>query len=248
MLPISVFVIARNEADRIGITLDSVRGWADEVIVVDSGSEDETVALAERLGARVVFNDWPGYGPQKIFAEGLCRNDWLLSLDADEAVGDDLRRSIERAFADLPPDVSAFRFHWTYVHFGDDRPRWLAPTGRFVRLYDRRRAGFRESIVHDSVVVREGRIADLEGTVHHRGFRSLEHHRSKLEAYREWQVKDMIARGRRPPAFRVVVEPLIAFVKNFVFRRYFIYGLDGWRMSSAYARIRRDRITGARAG
>ena len=85
-LPLSVFIIAVNEADRIALTINSVRDWADEVIVIDSGSTDDTVAVAESHGARVVFNEWNGYGPQKVFGETLCRNDWLLNLDADEEV------------------------------------------------------------------------------------------------------------------------------------------------------------------
>ena len=72
-LPISVFIIARNEADRIALTIDSVKDWVDEVIVVDSGSDDDTVALSESLGARTVFNEWRGYGPQKVFAEEIGR-------------------------------------------------------------------------------------------------------------------------------------------------------------------------------
>ncbi len=85
-LPLSVFIIARDEADRIARPIESVIGWVDEVIVIDSGSTDETVAVAEQLGARVIRNDWPGYGPQKRFGEDQCRNDWLLNLDADEEV------------------------------------------------------------------------------------------------------------------------------------------------------------------
>ena len=85
-LPLSVFIIARDEADRIAQTIRSVRDWVDEVIVVDSGSVDATVAVAEAEGARVVFNAWPGYGPQKRFGEDQCRNDWLFNLDADEVV------------------------------------------------------------------------------------------------------------------------------------------------------------------
>ncbi|MEP2437055.1 MAG: glycosyltransferase, partial [Roseibium sp.] len=79
-LPISVFIIAKDEADRIGRTITSVRDWVDEVIVIDSGSSDGTVAVAEQLGARVLENAWPGYGPQKRFGEDQCRNDWLLNL------------------------------------------------------------------------------------------------------------------------------------------------------------------------
>jgi glycosyltransferase involved in cell wall biosynthesis len=99
-LPLSAFIIAKNEADRIPAAIKSVVGWVDEVIVIDSGSEDETVAVAESLGARVVFNEWPGYGLQKRFGEDQCRNDWLLNLDADEEITSALAAEIKAKFDD----------------------------------------------------------------------------------------------------------------------------------------------------
>jgi len=84
--PISVYIVAKNEADRIGRAVRSVVQWVDEVIVVDSGSEDATVLVASEAGARVLYHAWPGYGPQKRFGEDQCRNEWLLNLDADEEV------------------------------------------------------------------------------------------------------------------------------------------------------------------
>ena len=95
--PISVFIIAHNEEDRIGRAIRSVESFADEVIVVDSGSTDDTVRIAESFGARVIANAWPGYGPQKRFAEEQCRNDWLFNLDADEAATPALAQAACRA-------------------------------------------------------------------------------------------------------------------------------------------------------
>src|SRR5688572_2895484 len=101
-LPLSVFIIARNEADRLGETLRAVRGLTDDLVVVDSGSTDGTQVLAESLGARVVHHDWAGYGPQKRFAETLCRHEWLLNLDADEVVPPDLSAEIASLLAGAP--------------------------------------------------------------------------------------------------------------------------------------------------
>lgn len=98
-LPISVFVIAKNEADRIPHTINSVVDWVDEVHVIDSGSEDNTRDVSRELGANVVFNEWPGYGPQKNFGESLCRNKWLINLDADEEITPELREQITLLFA-----------------------------------------------------------------------------------------------------------------------------------------------------
>lgn len=251
-VPISVFIIARNEADRIHRTIESVRAWADEVVVIDSGSTDATVAVCEALGARVLFNAWNGYGPQKRFGEDVCRNDWLLNLDADEEIDADLARAIVAAFAGgaPQPDCAAFRLFWKNIHFTDDAPRRLAPRRGFVRLYDRRRARFHPSIVHDSVIVDAGsRVRDLpQGLVLHRSFRSFTHFHDKLMEYAAWQARDMIERGRRPSRLRVALEPLVSFYRMYVMRRNFIYGRDGVVMSALYARVRYARMMGARAG
>jgi len=246
--PVSVFIIARNEADRIGRTIDSVRFWADEVVVIDSGSSDGTQAAAEARGARVVFHEWAGYGPQKAFGERECRNDWLLNLDADEYLSPQLALEIQALFAGAgAPAEAAFRLRWKTVHFRDAEPRALAPAKRFIRLYDRRKAGFRPSLVHDSVVVREGDVGDLSGLVLHHSFRSLQHFRDKLSAYAELQARDMHERGRKPPAWRAATEAPLAFVKLYLARRYCIYGADGLAMARAYAVARRARIEKARA-
>ena len=96
--PLSVFIIAKDEEDRIPESIKSVIDWADEVIVIDSGSKDKTVAISEEFGASVIYNEWNGYGPQKVFGEGKCRNDWILNIDADEAISPKLKEEIQQLF------------------------------------------------------------------------------------------------------------------------------------------------------
>ena len=123
-LSLSVFIIALNEADRIGDVIRSVGDLATDLLVVDSGSRDGTVELARSLGARVLHRDWDGYGPQKRFAEEQCRNDWLLNLDADEVVSPELAAEIRRLFAD-GPDRDAYRIGIAETFPGEVRPhRW----------------------------------------------------------------------------------------------------------------------------
>ena len=119
MPPLSIFIIAQNEADRIGRTIEAARGLSDDIVLVDSGSTDGTQALAEALGARVIFNAWPGYGQQKRFAEEQCRHDWLLNLDADEVVPPDLAAEISALFAAGTPPKDAYKVRIAEIFPGE---------------------------------------------------------------------------------------------------------------------------------
>lgn len=244
-LPISVFIIAKNEADRIPLTIRSVRDWVDEVIVVDSGSEDDTVKAAEDLGARALFNEWRGYGPQKVFGESLCRNDWILNLDADEEISPELEREIRGLFAGEPP-CSAYRLHILPIYsFQETGHKWTA-TQKPVRLYRKSRAGFKDSPVHDSVVVHEGRTGTLKGMVNHRSFRSLAHHVEKVNSYSSAQAEDLYRRGREPSRIELLLVPVLAFLKQYLLRREFVNGIDGVIISYMYAFQRFIRLAKTR--
>lgn len=245
-LPISVFIIAKNEADRLPHTLRSVKDWADEVIVIDSGSEDDTVNIATHLGAKVVFNEWQGYGPQKVFGETLCKHHWLLNLDADEAVSPELRDEFMALFQDgKEPDIKAWRFDIRILGRFADKPNRFSPSNDPVRFYHKDYAGFKDSTVHDSVVFKsgkEGQIGKFKHMVAHRCFRSFTHAVEKINRYSTMQAEDMVARGRKPAALRVVLEPLLAFLKAYTLRRYFLLGLDGFYESVIYAFARTLRF------
>ncbi len=248
-LPLSAFIIAKDEADRIAKAILSVREWVDEVIVVDSGSSDDTVALSERLGARVVFNEWPGYGPQKVFAEGLCRNRWLLNLDADEEVTPELCDEIAGMFAhDGEPPLPAYHINVVLTMRFAAPSRW-APSNQPVRLYDKERAGFKDSTVHDTVVLRPGaagNIGRLKAAMRHYSFRSYRHAVDKINFYSSMQAEDMARRGRVPSAGRILVEPFAAVFKALFLRRYILYGIDGWIEAMIYAFARTLRLAKAR--
>jgi glycosyltransferase involved in cell wall biosynthesis len=244
--PISVTIIAKDEADRIAKPILSVRDWVAEVIVVDSGSTDDTVKVAESLGARVMFNAWQGYGQQKIFAEQQAQQHWILNLDADEEVTPELAQNIRALFAGNVEAHSAYTLPWKMLFVGEKAPARFAPVYRFIRLYDMRKAGFRDSTVHDSVVVREGSVGKVNGLVLHRCFRDLHHWTHKINFYSTMQADDFIAKGRKPSNFRIITEPLVSFLKSYILRRYFLYGLDGFVASVQYGYARMLRLAKAR--
>ena len=185
---LSAFVIARNEADRVARCLGPLLELAEEVILVDSGSQDDTVAKAEALGARVIHNDWPGYGPQKRFAEEQCRNDWLLNLDADEVVTPELAAEIRGLFAKGEPPASFYRLKVLEVLPGREKPLKRGRVYRIIRLYDRRAGRYAAHPTFDRVEVPPG--ADVETLVApllHHSFRSLSHMVEKLNRYSDEQ-------------------------------------------------------------
>jgi glycosyltransferase involved in cell wall biosynthesis len=246
-LPLSAFIIAKDEADRIARPIGSVIGWVDEVIVIDSGSRDDTIAVAEGLGARVVSNDWPGYGPQKRFGEDQCRNDWLLNLDADEEVTPELAGEIRARFEDgsyRQADGWRIMIRDMYAH--ETAPAPWAYGYHQIRLYDRRKGRFSDSIVHDTVRPEPGaKIADLAGIMAHRSIRSLEFQVGKYNRYSDMQVEDMRARGRKLPRSRLLTEFPVSFLKAYFVRRYMKYGWWGVILSVNYAHARFLRVAKA---
>jgi glycosyltransferase involved in cell wall biosynthesis len=276
-LPISVFIICKNEADRIHYPILSTKDWADEVIVIDSGSTDGTMERAEELGAtQVVFNEWPGYGPQKNYGESLCRNDWLLNLDADEQASPELVTAIKELFTpssrpnlqhdsdegsgeisrlqatpsarddELPqPALYAIRNVMVFPH--ETKPRRFSPEGYFVRLYRKDTAGFKPSTVHDSVTPKQPLdTINIEAPVHHYGFRDFRHMIEKMNNYTDMQAADMVARGKRIPAWRIFTEPSFAFFKSYILRKYCLFGAEGMAHSVFYAFNRTMRLAKTR--
>lgn len=242
--PLSVFIIARNEADRIGATIAAIRHLTDDLIVVDSGSEDATVEIARSLGARVIGQAWAGYGPQKRFAEEHCRHDWVLNLDADEVVPPDLAAEI-RSLLGRPggPGRDAYRIGIAEIFPGERRPHPLAYTLTPVRLYRRSRGRYSPSPVHDRVDLEpRARVGLLRGTIHHFSVRSLGDQVAKLNRYSDQQAADLDARGVTIPTWRVFVEFPAAFLKAYIGRRHFVRGTYGFLTAMNYAISRHLRL------
>lgn len=242
-LPLSVFIIVKNEADRIGPTITAVRDLADDIVVVDSGSTDGTQQRAAALGARVIHNDWPGYGRQKRFAEGQCRHDWVLNLDADEVVPADLAARIRAVFANGEPAHAAWRIAIAEIFPGELRPHPWAYVLTPVRLYRRDLSTYSTSPVHDRVVLGpDVTVGRIKGRIHHFSVRSLGDQLDKLNRYSDQQADDLDARGVRIPAWRLFVELPGNFLKAYFGRRHFVRGAYGFLTAMNYAISRHLRV------
>ena len=242
-LPLSIFLIAHDEVDRIGATIRAVRDLTDDLVVVDSGSTDGTQALAASLGARVIHNPWPGYGRQKRFAEEQCRHAWLLNLDADEVVPEALAREIRALWASGEPRRPAWRIGIAEVFPGEARPHPLAYRLTPVRLYRKDRGRYSASPVHDRVVLEPGvQPGRLKGVIHHFSVRSLGDQLDKLNRYSDQQADDLAARGVVIPTWRVFVELPANFLKAYLGRRHMVRGTYGFLTAMNYAISRHLRV------
>jgi len=244
-LPISVFIIARNEADRLPLVIRSVRDWVDEVHVIDSGSDDDTIEVSEALGAKTHFRAWTGYGPQKVFGESLCRNDWLLNIDADEEISPRLRDEILAVFAGGPKHAAYTVPILPLYNFQERAHPWTVHHNP-VRLYRKSCGGFKDSTVHDTVVVHRGSTGRLHGMVNHRSFRSLSHHLDKVNSYSSAQAEDRFARGREPTFLALLLITPLSFLKSLILRREIMNGIDGVVVSYMYAFQRFIRLAKTR--
>ena len=244
-LPISVFIITKNEADRVATTIKSVRDWVDEIIVVDSGSTDGTMDVAKSAGVdKVMFNEWNGYGAQKIFSEAQCKNNWILNLDADEEISPALRAEILAEFANGMPDENhAYNLRCKITMAHQTEPSRFAFVNAPIRLYNSKTAGFRNSTVHDAVVV-QGNVTlkKFKNVVYHRSFRSIEHMVEKLNDYSTMQAAEMFEHRKEFSALRGVLEPHLMFLKFYILRRHFVYGFFGLVVSRNYAHYRFLRL------
>lgn len=232
MPKLTVTVITSNEAANIDACLAAV-GWADEVLVVDSGSTDGTPDRARAAGARVVVRGWPGYSAQKNFAAEAAVHDWILSVDADERVTPALAAEV-RALLTSDPQPAGFRVPRVTWHLG----RWIRTTDWYpdyqLRLYDRRRARWNGRRVHESVEV-DGPVGRTTAELEHFAYRDLSHHLATMDRYTTLAAEQMRDTGRRAGAVDLVLHPPAAFLRNYVLRRGVLDGIPGLIISSMNA-------------
>jgi len=222
---ISACIITLNEADRIGACLDSL-AFCDEIVLVDSGSSDATRELAAARGARVIERAFAGYRAQKDFAVQSAQHDWVLCLDADERVTPALRAAIEAARASGFAAAPGYRFARATEYFGAFLRHGNAYPDRVLRLFDRRRGGWRGGReIHEHASV-DGSVVTLNGELEHRAYRSLGDQLRRLERYARLMADDMHARGRRAHWWNLLLNPFWRFLRGYVLRAGF---LDGWR-------------------
>lgn len=222
-MPFSVVLITRNAAAQLPDCLASV-AFADEVIVVDSGSTDGTGELAARLGARVVAKEWLGFGRQKQFAVEQAAHDWVLCLDADERLSPELAASLVRAMQTPAAPVYRMarrnRFMGRWLRHGEGYPDWSP------RLFDRRQARWSDDEVHEKVLY-AATPGTLEGDLLHESAEDLARYLEKQNRYTTLAAEAMHRGGRRAGVPELLFSPVVRFLKFYLLRLGFLDGLPG---------------------
>lgn len=231
MASLSVIIITKNEALNIRECLESVK-WADEIIIVDSGSTDSTVAICREFTSHVYSHDWPGFGIQKNRALGYASKDWILSLDADERVTPELRSEIENAMHKASasgyeiPRLSSFCGR--YIHHSGWHPDYV------TRLFLRNSGQFSNDLVHERVIV-SGALGRLKHSLLHESFRDLEQLLGKMNHYSSAGAEMLGKKGRDATLFQAISHGLWAFVRSYIIRAGFLDGAEGFMLAVSTA-------------
>jgi len=223
-MKITATIITLNEERNIARAIESLR-CCDQIVVLDSGSVDRTVELAANLGARVVEDSWRGYANQKNYAVEHAEHDWILSLDADEA----LSEALEGEIWNLKKRGPAFDAY-TMPRMAQYMGRWILHGGwypdRKVRLYNRTKARWEGDFVHESVKV-DGRVGHLESNLLHFTCDSLSEHLRTLDRYTTLAAEELVARRTKIGLSKLIVDPAWTFVRSYFLQRGFLDGLEG---------------------
>ncbi len=222
---LSVFLIVKNEADRIDDCLKSVCGWADQVVVLDSGSTDGTVEIARRNGATVHQTDWPGFSAQRNRALGLVDGEWVMSIDADERLTPALRAEIDVALSDPKLDATLIKMPWKTYFCGKPLRygRYTSPQGK---LFRREGAHYSTRPVHEQLLLPERRILNLKSDLIHHSWRSYAHAQEKHLQYAVLLAQHKHAQGKTAGLAYASVRFFTDFLQQYLLR---LCILDGWR-------------------
>jgi glycosyltransferase involved in cell wall biosynthesis len=233
-LPLSVVIIAKNEAERIEECLRSV-AWAQEIVVIDSGSTDATCDIARRFTDRVHFIPWQGFGPQKQVAVDLASHDWILNVDCDERVSPALAVEIRQILSLEAPQGAYSVPRRSFLGRKEIKYCGWSPD-RTVRLFNRTKARYSDNIVHERVVT-DGTIAACNGHLLHYSFTGLSPMLAKLNHYSDLSARQMFDQGRHCTLFDLSVRPLFAFFKTYLIKAGLLDGVEGLVISVTTAML-----------
>lgn len=226
-IPVSAYIITLNEEENIGFCLDRLVEF-DEVVLVDSGSTDATLAIAEAYpNVSSSFNAWPGFSAQKAHALELCRNEWVLNVDADELITDEYLDELRRVVSENK--VDGLESNRTLYRWGR-RPRHFGRDDRLIRLFRKSAGHYEDRRVHESISV-TGEIAQTDATIIHNENLTFSQRIGKSNSYSEAKARDKFDKGQNASVLTIGLIFPLTFLQIYVFKGHFLDGVDGFMTS-----------------
>lgn len=221
---LSVGIITFNEEKRLERTLESVKSFANEVIIVDSGSTDKTHEIAQRFGANFFVESWKGYGLQKNSVIDKCKENWILLIDADEVISSELKDKIIEIVNHGKEDV--YEVNFTSVCFGKKIKHGGWSGSYRIRLFKNGIGKYNDNVVHEAFIT-NGKIAKLKEEIFHYSYEDLADYLSKFNRYTSEGAKEYFKRGKKSNTFGIVINPFFKFIRMYIFRLGFLDGVEG---------------------
>lgn len=234
-MDISVVIITKNEAHIIGNTLRSLQGITDDIVIVDSGSTDDTVNICRNFNAHIIEPGWNGYGPNKNIGIAAARHDWILNIDADEALDEQLRQELLELPLQDVNEVFEMRFKNFFMNKWIRHGEW--GTDKHIRLFNRKAVTWNEAAVHENLQLGpQIRTRLLTGYILHYTVHSSAEYEQKTIAYARLNAQKYQQQGKKAGWLKRYLSPLFSFIQNYIFRLGFLDGKEGLLIARTTAR------------
>ncbi|MGR5186478.1 glycosyltransferase family 2 protein [Photobacterium damselae] len=241
---LSVILITKNEADRVEVCLRSVADIADEIIVLDSGSTDDTVEICRRYTDDITITDWPGFGKQKQRALEKASCDWVLSIDADEALDDEMKQALIQLLSQQSIQETAYRLPWGVTLYGTTL-KYGRSARSVLRLFKREGAKYTLDEVHETVIPASGEIGTLKGLLLHYTHRDYGHGLDKAAQYAWLGSQKYHRKGKKSHGLVLaLLRAIWTFFHIYIIRRGFLDGSVGFIVAMTYAQVNFNKYVG----
>jgi len=222
---ISVSIIVKDEEDNIERCLKSIYNWADEIIVVDSGSTDNTLKICKKYNCKIHKTHWLGFGKTKQLGVDLTENDWILSIDADEEISNQLKKEIK----DI---IASNQFNGAYIkrisYYLSRQIKYSGWQNDFpLRLFNKRFGNFDNATVHESVVLHKSKTLKICEPIYHYPYKTIHEHISKVNLYTTLSAEKLFIRSKKTSLFFAVLSGITKFIKMYLFKKGFLDGKEG---------------------
>jgi len=244
MQKLSVVIACRNGAHVIGETITSFSGLTDDILIYDNGSNDGTQQIVTQTGARLIEGNWEGFGRTKNKANALAKYDWILSLDADEAIDEELKYNL--LLLDLADDLKVYEFRFKnflgnkWLRFGE----W--GNDKHIRLFNRKKVKWNDAEVHESLLLPEQmKIVAVPGNVLHRTASNINEYEKKTRKYAALNAEKYFKQGKRSGQLKMLLSAVFSFIKNYFFKLGFLDGVTGYhcaRINAQYTFLKYKKL------